>query len=171
MTLVPRTSIGRYVSIGGNTIVFISRCKMERCYDASSIDHNKSWAFCNNGSPDSFWEYGSLANVFHEIGSKDQVIGAATASPLQFALMVSEAHDLGRVISVGSVGRMAMGDRYANSHKYCEQIVADELLTFYSYRVYPIREEIKEPPGLYKNVYSLSIYEVVLHELEPAELK
>lgn len=174
MPLTPVTSISRFVSVGGHRMALITRYKTDFTYTAPAVqkkqtahkNHRETWANFLEGDPDSLFEYGSFENALREIGDSKQITGAAVASPQQFAEMLTAAYDLGRLIAVASVGRLAMGDLFKKPQRFTKHKVVGSKLKFFTWRGIPMYGDPVEPPGIYRNVFSLSSLEVTLHELE-----
>ena len=100
-----------------------------------------------------------------KIGNQTRIEATAIASPFQFADMVSAAHDSGWVIEAGSRGMMFMGDLFEDPGRFAELGVENGLLGFFTWQPMTMLVDQHEPPGIYRNEYSLTEFELLLHEL------
>ena len=168
MELHSVTAIARFISVGGRRVARITRFETDHSYSDPPVVENyrEIWATFAESHPDKLTESGSFENTLREIGTPQQIAGAAAASPQQFAEMVSTAFDLGRIIAVASMGRIAMGDMFQDPVRYTKLEVIDDTLRFFSWRGRAIFGEPSEPSGIYRNVFSLTNFAMTLHELE-----
>ncbi|MBN9517011.1 hypothetical protein J0H58_00600 [bacterium] len=157
MKLTPVTSVTRYLSINGATVVLISRCRraLDGYYDPPVVlDQQETWGSCFDSSPDSFREHGQLRDALGAIASRNQVAAAAVASPRRFAEMVGDAHRLGRAIYVGSWAIQLVAEYVRDPQRFCEIEAGPEGMDFFVLVTRNLFGEQQEPPGVYRVNYS-----------------
>jgi hypothetical protein len=166
--LTPVTSIHRFLSVGGRQVVRIIRYRTDFSYGGKTDfpDNSASWAVTNRESLDHFFEYGSFECAMKAVAGTRQLIAAATASPLEFAIMVASAFTLGRVIAVASLGRLCMGDDFEKPQRFVKMGVTGERLRFFTWKSGDPFDKEPEATGVYRNVFSLSGLSVQVHRIE-----
>lgn len=163
MKLTPVTSVDRFVSIDGTTIVRISRSllALDGYYTPPVVEDVRDiWGMCLDEEPDSFREMGQLQDVLKAIASQEMVAAAAVASPRRFAEMVASAYDLGLVFYVASRAIWAVGDHVADAKRFCSIEVHQTSLNFHVLVSRDLFEKQRELPGVYSVSFSLSEFVV-----------
>jgi hypothetical protein len=160
MKLTPVINISRFLSIDGATIVRISRYRiaLDGYYDPPVVKGEKVVWGTSLEMRDTFQEIGQLHDVLKTIAPQEMVAAAAMASPKQFAEMVAEAHNLGRVYYIASTA-MWVTD-IPNAIRFCSIDVNKEALNFHVLVLPDLFDEQCETPGVYSVSFSLSEFVV-----------
>lgn len=169
LPLIARTQIARFIAVNERVIVRLTRFLSPDLYADPPIFEQLSvrWGSCHRGEPDSFRELGSLEDALKDVAPIPMLVAAATASPLTFAEMVASAHELGRVIAVGSVARLALGDS-PEARRFCAIDVKDDALTFHVLQPMELFGPGQRAPGVYAVSYSLTALRLARDELVKA---
>lgn len=166
LKLTPVTSVRRYISIDGKTVVRLVRS--EQNLDAyvsppggrmiSSV-----WGFYLDQEPDTFREVGSLAETLEKLAPRRTLSAAAIVSPRRFSEMVADAEGLGSLVFVGSLAVAIVLDwGRRNASRFCAIDVTDRELRFYTMVPTALyKESEREPEGVYATTFSFDSLSIV----------
>lgn len=158
LPLVARTQIARFVSVNERVIVSITRSLSPDAYADPPVFEQLStrWGSCSTSEPDSFRELGSLEDALKDAAPLPMIAAAASASPRGFAEMVASAHELARVIAVGSFVMSVLDEAFDDARRYYALEVTLESLTFYTFEPGGLFGPRRRAPGVHAVSYSLA---------------